>query len=416
MSAALVATIHRGSREVGGSCVELISGGKRLLLDIGRPLDAEDVVLPAGLGVGGPSDPDLLGAVITHGHADHYGLAPALSPDLPLFMGEATERILAEAAFFSRDRIAPRAAAHLRDRIPVSIGPFTVTPYLVDHSAFDAYALLVEAGGRRLFYTGDLRAHGRKSGTFERLVSEPPPRVDALLMEGTRIGRAGAHGDRLSETDVERAAARVFGRTKGMALVFYSVQNVDRLVTLFRAARRSGRLFVLDLYGAAVVAATGNPRIPQPDWPEVRVFAPASQRVRVKEEQAFERVRAVRAARIYPEDLPRLADRLVVTFRHSMRREFERAGCLGGAGALWSLWPGYLDGTTGLETRRWLDARDIPLTIAHASGHATPEDLRRLADAFAPARVVPIHTGAPDTYERLLPRVERHEDGEAWAV
>jgi hypothetical protein len=27
--------IHRGSKEIGGSCVEVISGGKRLLIDLG---------------------------------------------------------------------------------------------------------------------------------------------------------------------------------------------------------------------------------------------------------------------------------------------------------------------------------------------------------------------------------------------
>jgi Cft2 family RNA processing exonuclease len=31
--------IHRGAAEIGGSCVELESGGARLVLDIGLPLD-----------------------------------------------------------------------------------------------------------------------------------------------------------------------------------------------------------------------------------------------------------------------------------------------------------------------------------------------------------------------------------------
>jgi ribonuclease J len=208
----------------------------------------------------------------------------------------------------------------------------------------------------------------------------------------------------------------MFARTPGMVLAFYSVQNIDRLVSLFRAARRSGRLFVLDLYGAAVVAATGNPRIPQPDWPQVRVFAPRNQRLRVKRERDFERVSAVRASRIYPEELEREAHRLVMTFRHPMRADMERAGCLTGAGALWSMWPGYLAEASGRAAARWLEDQAIPLAIAHASGHATVADLRRLADAFAPARIVPVHTSAPEAFPASFPRVERHEDGETWAV
>lgn len=42
-----------------------------------------------------------------------------------------------------------------------------------------------------------------------------------------------------------------------MILAMYSPQNVDRLVTLYRAALRSDRVFVMDLYGAAITAATG---------------------------------------------------------------------------------------------------------------------------------------------------------------
>ncbi len=33
--------IHRGSKQIGGSCVEVESHGQRLLIDLGLPLDAE---------------------------------------------------------------------------------------------------------------------------------------------------------------------------------------------------------------------------------------------------------------------------------------------------------------------------------------------------------------------------------------
>ncbi len=82
-------------------------------------------------------------------------------------------------------RQAPTSLAgkDLADRQPVTIGPFRITPYVVDHSAYDAYALLIEADGRRLFYSGDFRMHGRKSRTMERLLAKPPEAIDALLME-----------------------------------------------------------------------------------------------------------------------------------------------------------------------------------------------------------------------------------------
>jgi len=68
--------IHRGAHEVGGTCIEVESSGSRIVLDVGRPLDAprdEFVPLPDLTGLR-DSDPSLLGLVISHGHQDHWGL------------------------------------------------------------------------------------------------------------------------------------------------------------------------------------------------------------------------------------------------------------------------------------------------------------------------------------------------------
>ena len=67
---------------------------------------------------------------------------------------------------------------------PVDIGAFRVTPYLVDHSAPDAVAYVVETDGRKLFYTGDFRGHGRKKIVLERMLKDPVRDVDCLLIEG----------------------------------------------------------------------------------------------------------------------------------------------------------------------------------------------------------------------------------------
>ena len=96
-----------------------------------------------------------------------------------------------------------------------------LTPWLVDLSGFDAYALLVEAGGRRQLYTGDFRAHGRKRKTIEAL-AQGTRGVDVVLLEGTRIGRNDALSAAQSEQDVEAACADAFRAAGGMALVFYS--------------------------------------------------------------------------------------------------------------------------------------------------------------------------------------------------
>src|SRR3712207_7052588 len=40
-------------------------------------------------------------------------------------------------------------------------------------------------------FRSDLRAHGRKAALVERLMREPPALLDALILEGTSVGRPG---------------------------------------------------------------------------------------------------------------------------------------------------------------------------------------------------------------------------------
>src|SRR5674476_1026132 len=94
--------IHHGTREIGGTCVELESGGFRILLDLGLPLDAADidaVPLPniAGLST---ADPSFLGVILSHGHRDHWGLLPKARADIPIIMGKAAESVMRAAADF----------------------------------------------------------------------------------------------------------------------------------------------------------------------------------------------------------------------------------------------------------------------------------------------------------------------------
>ena len=414
------ARIHRGAAEVGGNCVELEARGKRLVLDVGWPItaaDGEDVALPGVAGLADGHDPSLLGVVISHPHADHYGLLPKVGASVPVYIGESASRILSEAAFFSPLGISRQPSGYLRHRQPFDVGPFRVTPFLNDHSAFDAYSLLIEADGRRLFYTGDIRAHGRKAGIFEELLRRPPADIEVLLMEGTHIREDSDGSERgPSERDVEDACVDTCKETEGMVLAMFSPQNIDRLVTMYRACLRSGRDLVVDLYTAAIAAATGRDTIPRADWDRIRVYLPRSQKAKVIREKAFVRTEAVKQRRIYPEELIARRRELVMLFRASMSRELEEIACLEGARVIWSMWPGYLREPAGERLRAWLERLGIPRLIHHASGHAYVADLQRLVRALAPDRVVPIHSFAGDRFEKFFPRVERRRDGEWWEV
>ena len=411
--------IHRGANQIGGSCIELRSGASRLVLDLGLPLDAKPGApqpLPPVAGLAAGDDANLLGIVISHPHQDHWGLLPDVSPSVPVFIGEAAASVLRAATFFGASGMDLHPAGHLRHRQRFVLGPFAITPYLNDHSGYDAYALLIEANGRRLFYTGDFRGHGRKAALFEQLLADPPGDIDVLLMEGTNLSQHdGQPKSVVTERALERDLIDVFRDTEGIVLIAFSAQNIDRLVTVYRASVQADRELVVDLYAATIAEATGRESIPKPGFDKFRVFVPQSQGGRVKRAGAFHRTQAVKPCRIFPEEFRPRRSKLVMLFRESMIGEVERAGCLDDALLVWSLWSGYLQDSGG-ALNEFLAGNDVPLQLHHTSGHASVADLQRLVAAIKPARVVPIHTFAPERFGAFFAGVDPRDDGTWWAV
>jgi len=117
-------------------------------------------------------DPSEIGWVLlTHLHVDHFGGVPFLVLDgqfnrrtRPLVVagpaGVGARLHAAMELFFPGSTAIARrfetSYVELRDRVPVTLGPARVTPYLVDHpSGAPPHALRVEYGGRTVVYSGD---------------------------------------------------------------------------------------------------------------------------------------------------------------------------------------------------------------------------------------------------------------------
>ena len=188
---------------------------------------------------------------------------------------------------FFPDAALPADLRLLPDDEPLRFGGLTVTAIPVDHAAPDSRALLCEADGQRLLYTGDLRAHGRTGFRFEKLLADERVRgVDWLLCEGTTLGSSGGSHGLSTEADVEEQLLELArGEPDKLIAVAASGQNLDRLVSCFRAARRAGRQLVVDAYQAYVLMqlAPLSPSIPQVDWDGVRVKFAHHQVERLKE-------------------------------------------------------------------------------------------------------------------------------------
>ena len=251
--------IHRGQNQIGGSIVEVATKKTRIVFDVGVNLDENEIIdIPKIEGLF--SEPKLYDAVfISHYHSDHIGLLDFVVPNIPIFMGEKAYNIFKSASEY-RGKSSSFKPKFVYDKIAITVGDITITPFLCDHSAFDAYMFLIEADEKKVLYTGDFRANGRLN--FDKLLSELP-KVDALIIEGTTLTREN-NTTNIEEELLEEIAIRELKRHKGPAFIMMSAMNIERLITAYNAAKTTDRIFLEDIY-TAEIAASVDSEIPKPN-------------------------------------------------------------------------------------------------------------------------------------------------------
>ncbi len=392
------AKIYRGTKEIGGTCVELIAdNGKILWIDIGAPLDT----LNPNVGyVKNKVD----AVLISHPHADHYGLVEHLVAEVPVYIGElALDLINATKIFTANEHLKGTFTTFKPWKKFTIADTFQITPFLTDHSTPEAFAFLIEADEKRVFYSGDFRATGRKEKVFNKLIENPPGDIDLLLMEGTMVERTNHLYQ--TEDSVEEAVYKIFKEQKNVSFVISSAQNIDRFVSVFRACKRTNKFLVIDVYSAWILdmvrkQSTGIPAI---EWNEIKVFEHPGQLNKIRDSSFDEfrnRVKKQRAGNSvfeHPSDYVYFVrcpnEALVKKLRGKEKINI-----------IYSQWEGYLKEehknycTDNINTLKV--ANDISFQSIHTSGHATVPDLMRFAKALNPKMIVPIHTTYPDKFKK----------------
>jgi len=175
-----------------------------------------------------------------------------------------------------------------------------------------------------------------------------------------------------------------------------SGQNVDRLISCYKAAYKSGRLLVIDPYQAFVlrVLAPLSSRIPQFDWDRVRVGILDHQIEALERAGLSAVVGEMRQASVASRDLISTPGHYLISVRGSRKN----ANLLSAVGRekvapVWSLWKGYWPRPT-CNVRKWCERNDVAVRFIHSGGHAWPEDIERLIAAIEPRQAVAVHTDA----------------------
>jgi ribonuclease J len=415
-------TIHRGTHEIGGSCVQLFSDSTdaRLIIDLGMPLVKSDGtqfewrdhkgksvkqlidsgILPAIEGLYESNQSPISAVLLSHAHQDHYGFMQFVQPSIPIYMSRGTKSLAEVSNLFIEANINVDNIKTFRMWKTFRIGDFTITPYLMDHSAPDAAAFLIEANKKRIFYTGDFRGHGRKKILFERLRKNPPYDIDYLIMEGSMIGREeGLYPD---ETSVEEALVKQMRADKRICFVFTSSQNLDRIVSIYRAAKRTGRILIIDLYTAFVLEKLRgiSNNIPQFSWENVRVFFlhHHTQKLAELDEQLLYKYAR---HRIKAEEIHNEPENKVVLSKDNRYYRSLITKC-GRATTVYSMWHGYLERGNLPE---FLTKHGMELLEIHTSGHAILQHLGDIVEAIKPRFILPIHTFYPEIFNEMFSNV-----------
>ncbi len=427
--------IHRGTKEIGGSCVELRSEKTRIIIDLGMPLvNAQNEPFDSKL-LEGKSIPELIDSrvlpkvsglyageekgvdavLISHPHQDHYGLLRYINPEIPVYMSRGARALIEASDIFIPTKANLRNVITFKMWELFIINDLVITPWLVDHSGFDAAAFLIEGEGKRILYSGDFRGHGRKRILFENMISHPIKGIDYLLLEGSMLGRG--ENQYQDERAVEDKMVSMFGDKQNIAFVFCSSQNIDRIVSVYRAVKRTRQTLVIDLYTAYILDRLKDisDKLPQYWWPDIRVFYFWGHRKILKDNGLGSFVGKCVSSRIYKEEISRCKRNVVMISKYNpaFMKLIGYLGDLTGALGIYSMWEGYLEQS---DFRKPLQRQGIEFETIHTSGHAPERDLERLVKAFNPKCVVPIHTFQPQTYPSLFPNVHILNDGEEFVL
>ena len=353
--------------------------------------------------------PEVHGVFISHAHLDHAGHLNLIDPEIPVHVNEGTKRTLeaiessGSVGYGAHDWRVHGASD------PVRVGNLEVRPFPVDHSIPYASGFLVRTTEGTIAYTGDFRAHGpRAADTHAFLAAASSEKPEALIMEGTRAGPDVRKN--FTEQGVRDGVDGILEADRRLAIVSCYPRDVDRLTTLYRAARAADRDFVISTKTAHLLRSLAPllpPGAPVPGASEGLAVYRRTKKVYYKWEREFEDdsvdqeyVRREGARLLLQLDLPHFAELIDIrpeagsSYIHSMSEPFSE------------------DDVDDQVLHNWIDHFGLAFHQFHASGHCSGPELHAVGEEVRPASIIPVHTEHPEAFRSDRSAIRPPEKGE----
>lgn len=377
------------ANKIGGCITEIRSGNTRIIFDYGNNLDDSPQIDLEGLTYG---TPQYNAVFISHYHLDHIGAIDRVLKDIPIYI-EKTTKILYDIIcdFQSKPRVNVKTFAFNK---PITLlNDIKITPYLVDHSAYNSCMFVIDDGKEKALYTGDFRNNGytgnRLLPTFEAI-----GKVDYLITEGTNITNDNTHIIR-KESSLVNDFVRIMQKYN-QVLVLMSASNIDRVTTLLKACNKTGHTLIEDIYMAhltTTIFKTDNVNVPNPiSYDNVMVYKPMYFNKKDKEFKD-------RYLNCFKDknNNEMLYKPFIMNIRTSMLgdlRMFKRKHILTNSCLIYSMWDGYKQQEDIKHFLKSVKALGITIieTDIHATGHGNKSLIKEIIEITGCSKVYIIHS------------------------
>lgn len=395
--------IYQGN-QIGGCITVISTDAAKIVIDFGESLPGSEIVENIEFDW---ENENVDAVFFTHYHGDHIGRFMEIPDNVNLYMGEVTWKVLRNLNSAINHT---EVVNHLENRPNIHffnidetilIGDIKITPYSVDHSAFDAYMFLVETPEKNILHTGDYRNHGHrghiiKNGKDTNIMLEVircyvkkygKRKIDVLITEGTMMGTR-KNDRRYSEKQMLQDAKNLFKDHKYVFLKISST-NVDSLATFYHAAKANGMGFYANKYVLSQLDTFAEAGKKYTEFYDFSEKWPILSKPKNNASDSY--LRSFNGQRKHMREEGFVMIVSEYEYYEDIMKEFADLNPI----MIYSLWKGYIDEEVGkgaYNAKLAEFCKKYKAIDMHTSGHAYPEMIQAIIDVVDANEVQYIHT------------------------